>query len=590
MKVTRTFDLLDRYAEAFDKDVALAVKRSGKWHTWSTRAYIDACYDVAYGLLEMGFRKGDKILTVTNNRPEWNFVDHGMSMCGMIHVPVYTSLSEGEYAYIVNHAEVKMVLVSDKNLYRKLRPACDGSIAENQVYTFDEVEDAPNWSVIAESGKKNREKRVEELEEIKQSISEKDFASLLYTSGTTGDPKGVMLSHENLVQNFIAAAGIFRLTPEERYLCILPLCHVGGRMGNYQTQYSGTGIYYAENMGAFVTAMKEIRAHGFDAVPRVLEKVYDNIMAKGRQLEGIKKKIFFWAVRLGFKYDAHGRNCWWYNKKLAFADKMIFSKWRAALGGEVRLVGCGGASLQPGLEKLFWAAGVKIINMYGLTETSPIITISNTEKGKFKLGTVGSLIDGVELKIAGDGEILCRGHNVMLGYYKDEALTSQAMDREGWLHTGDIGHLQEGKFLAVTDRKKEIFKLSNGKFIAPQVIEGKFKQSALIDNMMVVGESKKFASALVVPEFETLGKCADSQDVAFSGKDELICMPEVQMHMQNEISRYNKQVSEHERILRFRMVPDNWSPESGELSPTLKLKRKVINDKYRQLIESIYLQ
>lgn len=590
MNVTRTFDLLERYEKEFHKEVALSVKRSGKWHSWSTRAYIDTCYDVAFGLLDLGLSKGDKILTVTNNRPEWNFADHGMSMCGIIHVPVYASLSEDEYAYIVRHAEVKMVLVSDNKLYRKLQQATRGTDAEKHVYTFDEVEDAPHWNLIISAGKASREKWAQKLEQIKQSIKEKDFTSLLYTSGTTGDPKGVMLSHENLVRNFIAAAGVFRLQPEERYLSILPLCHVGGRMGNYQTQYSGAGIYYAENMGAFAKAMKEIGAHGFDAVPRVLEKVYDNIISKGKQLDGIKKKIFFWAVQLGFKYDAHGRNGWWYNKKLAFADKMIFSKWRDALGGKVRLVGCGGASLQPGLEKLFWAAGVKIINMYGLTETSPVITISNTEEGKYKLGTVGTLIDGVELKIAADGEILCRGHNVMLGYYKDAALTREAMDEEGWFHTGDIGHLEEEIFLAVTDRKKEIFKLSNGKFIAPQVIEGKFKQSAMIDNMMVVGENKKFASALVVPEFESLGKWADSKDVAFSNKDELICMPEVQRHLQNEINQYNRKVSEHERILRFRLVSDSWSPESGELSPTLKLKRKVINEKYRQLIESIYLQ
>ena len=590
MKVTRTFDLLERYEQKFDKDVALSVKRSGKWQSWSTREYIDTCYDVACGLLEMGFSKGDKILTVTNNRPEWNFVDHGMSMCGIIHVPVYTSLSEDEYTYIINHAEVKLILVADRKLFQKLSRASKNTNLEKQVYTFDLVEDAPHWTEITEAGKKSRENRKKELEETRQSISEKDFASLLYTSGTTGNPKGVMLSHENLVKNFIAAAGIFRLKPEERYLSILPLCHVGGRMGNYQTQYSGTGIYYAENMGAFARAMKEINAHGFDAVPRVLEKVYENIISKGNQLSGLKKKIFFWAVRLGVKYDAYGKNSWWYLKRLQFADKMIFSKWREALGGEVRLVGCGGASLQPSLEKLFWAAGVKVINMYGLTETSPIITISNTEAGKFKLGTVGSLIDGVELRIAEDGEILCRGHNVMLGYYKDAAMTREALDDDGWFHTGDIGHIIDDKVLVVTDRKKEIFKLSNGKFIAPQLIEGKFKQSGLIDNLMVVGENKKYASALVVPEFESLSKWADSRNVAFSNRDELICMPETQLHMQNEINQYNKMVSDHERILRFRLVPDTWSPESGELSPTLKLKRKVINEKYQQLIENIYLQ
>jgi long-chain acyl-CoA synthetase len=588
MDITRTFDLLDRYRQLFPKEKALAVKRHGKWETWSTDAYIETCHDVAYGLLEMGFSKGDKIITVTSNRPEWNFADHGMAMCGIVHVPLYTSLNEQEYGYIIKHSEAKMALVSDRKLYEKISKGSAKSELANHIFTFDETEGLPNWNSILEAGKNNRKKWSNKLTEIKASINENDFASLLYTSGTTGKPKAVMLSHENMVKNFIAAADIFKLTPEDKYLSILPLCHVGGRLGNYQTQYSGSGIYYPESMGAFVTAMKEINADGFDAVPRVLEKVYDNIMAKGNQLTGMKKKIFFWAVRLGFKYNAYGRNGWWYRKRLAFADKVIFTKWRDALGGKVRLVGCGGASLQPRLEKLFWAAGVKIINMYGLTETSPIITISNTEKGKFKLGTVGSLIEGVELKIAGDGEILCRGHNVMLGYYKDEQLTSEVFDGEGWFHTGDIGHLEDGKFLAVTDRKKEIFKLSNGKFIAPQVLEGIFKQSPLIDNMMVTGEHQKYASAIIIPAFEQLSAWADENNITFSDNEELICMPEVQRHFQKEIDRINKTMSDHERLLRFRLVKDIWSPETGELSPTLKLKRKVVTEKYQKLIDSIY--
>jgi long-chain acyl-CoA synthetase len=588
MDITRTFDLLDRYRQLFPKEKALAVKRHGKWETWSTDAYIETCHDVAYGLLEMGFSKGDKIITVTSNRPEWNFADHGMAMCGIVHVPLYTSLNEQEYGYIIKHSEAKMALVSDRKLYEKISKGSAKSELANHIFTFDETEGLPNWNSILEAGKNNRKKWSNKLTEIKASINENDFASLLYTSGTTGKPKAVMLSHENMVKNFIAAADIFKLTPEDKYLSILPLCHVGGRLGNYQTQYSGSGIYYPESMGAFVTAMKEINADGFDAVPRVLEKVYDNIMAKGNQLTGMKKKIFFWAVRLGFKYNAYGRNGWWYRKRLAFADKVIFTKWRDALGGKVRLVGCGGASLQPRLEKLFWAAGVKIINMYGLTETSPIITISNTEKGKFKLGTVGSLIEGVELKIAGDGEILCRGHNVMLGYYKDEQLTSEVFDGEGWFHTGDIGHLEDGKFLAVTDRKKEIFKLSNGKFIAPQVLEGIFKQSPLIDNMMVTGEHQKYASAIIIPAFEQLSAWADENNITFSDNEELICMPEVQRHFQKEIDRINKTMSDHERLLRFRLVKDIWSPETSELSPTLKLKRKVVTEKYQKLIDSIY--
>ncbi|MCF8227062.1 MAG: long-chain fatty acid--CoA ligase [Bacteroidales bacterium] len=588
MTPTRTFDLLERYEEKFQKEKALSVKRGGKWLSWSTSGYLETCYYVAYGLFEMGLKKGDKILTATNNRPEWNFMDHGMAMCGIIHVPVYTSLNEDEYKYIINHSEAKMIIVSDRKLSEKMKKGAVDAGIENNLFVFDDVEGLPSWEIIIDAGKKNREKWGKMVEEIKSTIKEKDFASLLYTSGTTGKPKGVMLSHENLVKNFLAAAEIFKLGENDKYLSILPLCHVGGRMGNYQTQYSGSGIYYAESMGTFAKAMKEIEADGFDAVPRVLEKVYDNIISKGKQLTGVKKKLFFWAVNLGFKYNVYGKNGWWYRKRLAFADKVIFTKWREALGGRVRLIGCGGASLQPRLERLFWAAGVRVINMYGLTETSPIITISNTEKGKFKLGSVGTLIDGVELKISEDGEILCRGHNVMLGYYKDNEMTKAAFDNEGWFHTGDIGHLEDGKFLKVTDRKKEIFKLSNGKFIAPQVLEGVFKQSEMIDQLMVIGESQKFASALVVPDFEAMGKWCDSRNISFSNHDEMICMPEVQHAYQDEFNKINKSLSDHEKILRFRLVSEVWTPESGMLSPTLKLKRKEVHDRYSKLIETIY--
>ncbi|MFC2089515.1 AMP-dependent synthetase/ligase [Bacteroidota bacterium] len=588
MEVTRTFDLLERYEQNFLKTEALSVKKNGKWTHYTTLEFIDTCYQTAYGLLESGIKKGDKILTATNNRPEWNFIDHAMSMCGIIHVPVYTSLNEEEYTYIIEHSEAKMALVADKRLYDLLLPGCKKAGIDKKLLTFDAIEGIPAFSTLIETGKKTKDKHEKTLQETKASIQPGDFSSLLYTSGTTGKPKGVMLSHENLVKNFILAAGVFKLSPDDKYLSILPLCHVGGRLGNYQTQYSGSGIYYPENMGAFVQAMKDIGANGFDAVPRVLEKVYDNITARGRQLSGMKKKMFFWAVNLGFKYNVYGKNGWWYRKRLAIADKLIFTKWREALGNEVRLVGCGGASLQPKLERLFWAAGVKIINMYGLTETSPIITISSQEKGKIKLGTVGRLIDGVELKIAEDGEILCRGHNVMLGYYKDEKLSREVFDEEGWFHTGDIGKLEDGIFLSVTDRKKEIFKLSNGKYIAPQYIEGIFKQSQFIDQLMVVGEQQKFASAIISPAFDQLKAWADENGVSFSSNEELICMPEVQRFIQKETDRFNKALSKHEQLLRFRLVKDVWSPDSGELSPTLKLKRRQVNEKYKLLIDSIY--
>lgn len=590
MTVTRTFDLLDRYSKQFQKEDALSYKKDGKWHHWSTSSFIEISHNVAYGLLELGFKPGNKIITVTGNRPEWNFLDHGMAMCGIIHVPVYTSLTPDEYTYIVKHSDASAVCVSDKKLYEKLLPGCNAAGIKDRLFIFDKEPGLIPWTNITELGFENRKKWEKKLEETKSVITEKDIATILYTSGTTGTPKAVMLKHENLVQNFIIAANeIFRLSPEDKYLSILPLCHVGGRMGNYQSQYSGAGIYYPESMGAFARNMKEIQADGFDAVPRVMEKVYDNVIAKGKELKGIKRSIFFWAVNLGFKYHPEGKNGWWYRKRLAFADKMIFSKWRAALGGRVRLVGCGGASLQPRLEKLFWAAGVKVINIYGLTETSPVITINSMEPGKYRLGTVGATIEGVELKIAEDGEILCRGHNVMAGYYKDEALTKQVIDEEGWFHTGDIGHLEDNKFLVVTDRKKEIFKLSNGKFIAPQVIEGVFKQSTLIDQLMVIGEHQKFASALIIPDYEALGKWADANNVGFSNNEELICMPEVQKYFQESINHINRSLSEHERILRFRLLKDPWTIENGELSPTLKLKRRVIAEKNKALIDSIYM-
>ncbi len=590
MEPTRTFDLLDRYMLHFaDKEDALAAKKDGKWICYSVREYNEISHHFAYGLLELGFKKGDKIITITNNRPEWNFVDMGMSMIGVVHVPVFTSMSCDEYRYVFEHSESSMVLISDKKLYNTIKPICDEIKGINHVFTFDEIDGVPNWYEIVERGKKCNDSIIQETESLKTGILPDDPASLIYTSGTTGRAKGVMLSHRNLVQNFLAAAEVFRIAPGDKFLSILPLCHVGGRMGNYQTQYSGTAIYYAENMGTIAANLKEIEASGFDAVPRILEKVYDNVIAKGKALKGMKKKIFFWAVGLGLKYKPFGQKSWFYYSKLRIADKLIFSKWREALGGKVRLVGCGGASLQARHERIFWAAGLKILNMYGLTETSPIITINRQEQPLCRLGSVGALIDGVEMKIADDGEILCRGHNVMLGYYKDKELTSQAIDEEGWFHTGDVGHIEDGTFLMVTDRKKDIFKLSNGKFVAPQIIENKLKESPFIDQVMVTGEHQKFASALLVPDFNYLKNwCIANGLYNKEELSELICLPGIQEVFSEEIKKLNKTLSESEKILRFRLVSDEWSPLSGELSASLKLKRQVIETKYSEMIGKIY--
>jgi long-chain acyl-CoA synthetase len=586
--ISRTFDLLERYRDLYNKEDALCFKQNGAWKRFSTAEYIEYSYSFCYGLYESGFRRGDKIITVSSSRPEWNFADLGMSMIGVVHVPVFTSLSAAEYEYIIRDSAARMIIISDKKLFRILEPALTDTGSQCQVITFEEIEGVTCWNELVEKGRHCSATTKQEVEELKKKITPGDFATLIYTSGTTGKPKGVMLSHRNLVSNFIAAAEVFNLKPADRYLSILPLCHVGGRMGNYQTQYSGASIYYAENMGTIALNMKEIKPDGFDAVPRVLEKFYDVIISKGKNLKGIKKSLFFRAVNLGLRFRPFGENGWLYERRLRIADKLIFSKWREALGGNVRIVGCGGASLQPRLERVFWAAGIKIINMYGLTETSPIITINRTEKGMVKLGSVGMTIEGVQVKISDDGEILCKGPNVMLGYYNDPELTEAVFDEEGWFHTGDMGHIEDEKFLMVTDRKKEIFKLSNGKFIAPQVVENIFKESPLIDQIMVIGEHEKFASALISPNFRYFEDWKAEKRVSYSNNDELINLPEVLSHFSSEVARLNNRLSPPERISRFRLLKDEWSPATGELSPTLKLRRNFIREKYSSVVEQVY--
>ena len=590
MEITRTFDLLERYQNHFMKEDALVVKQNRKWIKYSSQQYIDYSYQFSYGLLAMGFKKGDKIATISNNRPEWNFIDMGMAMIGVVHVPLYTSLSKAEYENILKHSDARFVFISDSKLLKKLKPVINRISTIESAYTFDFIENEKNWMEIISLGQKSAVYYKNELEKIKSDIQPKDFASLIYTSGTTGTPKGVMLSHTNLVRNFLAAAEVFNLKPEQNYLSILPLCHVGGRMGNYQTQYSGCSIYYAENMGAIATDMREIKPHGFDAVPRILEKIFDTIIKKGKQLKGVKKAIFFWAVKIGLKYKPIGESNCWYRLKLKIADKLIFSKWREAIGGNIESVGCGGAALQPRIERIFWAAGIKILNLYGLTETSPIITINRKTNPDLRLGSVGSIIEGVEVKIANDGEVLCKGHNVMMGYYKNPELTKKVFTADGWFCTGDIGTIENNKFLFVTDRKKEIFKLSSGKFIVPQVIENKFKESLFIEQIMVIGEHEKFASAIIAPDYLYIKDWCEANNVTGDNNIELLENNQLIDIFNKEIQKLNRTISDFEKINRFRLIPDVWSPVTGELSPTLKLKRKIIAEKYQDLIEQIYVK
>ena len=588
MQVTRTFDLLDRLISDFNRKDILNAKTEGKWIGYSTEEYYKLSREFAVGLMVLGYKKGDKVATISNNRPEWNIMDMGMAMIGVIHVPVFTSLSSNEFQYVLSHSDAKAVFVSDEGLKQKIYPVFESLDSIKSFYSIDQIDHTANWKEIVELGSQNHDKYVDELDAIMLTIQPDDCATLIYTSGTTGLSKGVMLSHKNLVHNFIEGSKVFDLGPEDRYLSILPLCHVGGRMGNYQTQYSGASIYYAESMATIAANMKEVNADGFDTVPRILEKIYDNVIAKGNKLSGTKKKIFFWAVDLGLKYKLPDESSWWYKRKLKIADKLIFSKWREALGGKMRLAGCGGASLQSRLERIFWAAGIRIINMYGLTETSPIVTMNRQEAPGVMLGSVGALIEGVELKIADDGEILCRGDNVMLGYYKDEKQTSEVIDEDGWFHTGDIGKLEKVEYLWVTDRKKEIFKLSSGKYVAPQVIEGKFKESDYIEQLMVVGDAQKFAGAIVTPNLGLLRSWAKENNHQFNNDQSLIEKSEIVQLFNKEIESLNASLGQAEKIVRYKLVKDEWGPETGELSPTLKLRRNFIAEKYQVQIDELY--
>ncbi|MCD6090457.1 MAG: long-chain fatty acid--CoA ligase [Bacteroidales bacterium] len=583
MEVTRTFDLLERYATNFsDKKDVFAGKVNREWVKHSVSDYIDNSNFVSYGLLALGLKKGDKVATITNNRPEWNFVDMGLSQSGLLHVPIFTTLNSEGYKEIFEHAGIKAAFVSDKKLYTIIKP-----LMPELLFTFNEVEGAKHWTEVRDLGKEKTAEFKDVVIKTKKGTKPTDPVTLIYTSGTTGNPKGVLLSHWNLMSNAIAASKVFKLQPDQRYLSILPICHVGERLGCYQTQYSGCSIYYAENVASIANDLKDVKPHGFGAVPRILEKVYDRIISKGEKLTGIKKKLFFWAVDLGLKYKLEG-NSLWYKLQHKIADKLIFSKWREAVGGNIVSVGIGGAALQPRLEKVFWAAGIKLLNMYGLTETATIITQNRQHLPELRFGTVGSKIEGVELKIAADGEILCKGPNVMLGYYKNEEATKEVIDSNGWFHTGDIGVLDDGKFLRITDRKKEIFKLSNSIYISPQAIESLFKESVFIDQIMVIGDGEKFTSALLAPNFEALNEWCIRNKINIDSKPELINMPAVNQLYTGIVKEFNKRLSKDEQVKQFRIVSDDWTPDSGELSPTLKLKRRVLLDKYKELISDIF--
>jgi long-chain acyl-CoA synthetase len=587
--VRRTFDLLDRYKNKYlNKTDVFACKQNGTWITYNTHGYIEKSNLISYGLLALGFKPGDKIAIISNNRPEWNFVDMGMAQIGVVNIPIYPTISYDDYTYIFNNAEPRILIVSDKMVYEKLKPIADKVSSIERIYAFNQIDGVANWTEIIELGKENAEKFINEVEKIKALIRPNDLCTLIYTSGTTGIPKGVMLSHNNLVSNFMAVSKKHHLNSSHKALSFLPLCHIYERMLNYHYQYMGISIYYAENMGTILDNLKEIKPHIFITVPRLMERIYDGIIGKGKDLPYLKKVVFFWAVNLGLQFKLNRENGWLYHVKLKIADKLIFSKWRNALGGNLQYIVSGGAPLQPRLIRLFHAAELTILEGYGLTETSPVIAVNDPAKNEIKFGTVGPVLEGVKVKIARDGEILCKGSNVMLGYYKAPDLTTEVIDKDGWFHTGDVGVLEDGKYLKITDRKKEMFKLSSGKYVAPQVIENKFKESFFIDQIMVIGENEKFASALISPNFSFLHNWCSRHGINFRDNNELIRDRQVIERYQREVNGLNATLGQTEYIKRFRLVAEEWGSLTGELSPTLKLKRKYICDKYRDIIEEIY--
>lgn len=586
MEITRIFDILPHYAVHFPNDDALCSKENGVWVKYSIGQYIDKVNYISYGLMQLGIKKGDRIASITNNRPEWNFLDMAILQLGAIHVSIYPTISESDYKYILNHAEVKMVFVSGWELLRKI----ENIISEiphlsDNVYTFRNLRGYKHLNEVVELGMANPSPQY--LTDIKERISPHDPITLIYTSGTTGNPKGVMLSHHNLLMNAKAVMPIVPVKLGSKAMSYLPLCHIYERMMIYTWHLLGVSIYYAESIAKIAENLQEIRPDIFTTVPRLLEKFYDKIGATGRKMKGFKRRIFFWADEVARAYELEDQG-WIYNLKLKLARKLVLKKWNAALGGNFSVVVSGGAAMQPLMAKIFYAMEIPVLEGYGLTETSPVIGVSNFFKNGLKFGTVGPPLPGIEVKIAEDGEILTRGHCVMQGYYKAPELTAEAIDEEGWFHTGDIGNIEPEGQIKITGRKKEMFKTAFGKYVVPTIVENKFAEDPMIDNIMVVGENKQFAAALIVPEFGDLRSWCANKGIKYTTNEEMIKHPEVLKKFKKIVDKYNKFFGDTEQVKRYLLIGYEWSIATGELTPTLKLKRAYITEKYKETIEQLF--
>ena len=587
-KVKRLFDVPYYQLEKYPTDKCLVTKYKGKWEATSTQEYINKANALSRGLLRLGVNKNDKVAIISmTNRTEWNICDIGILQLAAQDVPIYPTISEEEYEYVLNHSESVVCFVSCKEVLDKVNKIKDKVPSLKKVYSFDEIEGQANWEEVLKLGEDDSNQP--EVEALKDTVEENDLATLIYTSGTTGRPKGVMLSHKNIVSNAIYSAERLPIDlGRSTALSFLPVCHIYERMLLYMYQYCGTEIHFAESLETISENLKEVKPEVMTAVPRLLEKVYDKIYARGGELSGIKKKLFFWAVEVGLDYEPYGQNGWWYELKLKLARKLIFSKWQEALGGNLKAIASGSAPIQPRLARVFNAAGVPVMEGYGLTETSPVIAVNDMRNNGFRIGTVGKPIKDTEVKIAEDGEILIKGPQVMLGYYKDADLTSQVMTGD-YFHTGDIGEIDEDGFLKITDRKKEMFKTSGGKYVAPQLLENALKQSRFIEQVMVIGEGEKMPAALIQPNWEFVEEWAKRKHQDFPSDPKKMVQNQALIdRIQEEVDFYNERFGKWEKIKKFELTPDTWSIEEGHLTPTMKLKRKIVKEKYLALYNKIY--
>ncbi|GAA6766660.1 AMP-dependent synthetase/ligase [Flavobacterium johnsoniae] len=588
VSITRLFDFPYYQQETYNLPVALATKKNGVWEKTSSQEYIAKANAISRALLRMGVQKDDKIALISsNNRTEWNIMDIGILQTGAQNVPIYPTIAEEDYEYILNHSGSIYCFVSDDEVLQKVNAIKANVPTLKEVYSFNEIPGCKHWSDLLLAGED--ESNQSEVEARKDSIHTDDLATIIYTSGTTGRPKGVMLSHKNIVSNVLDSSPRIPFDPgKSTALSFLPICHIFERMILYIYQYYGVSVYFGESIDKISDNLKEVRPTVITAVPRLLEKVYDKIYAKGAELTGIKKKLFFWAIDLGLKYEPYGANGAWYEFQLKIARKLIFSKWKEGLGGNLDLMVSGSAALQPRLTRVFAAAEIPVMEGYGLTETSPVIAVNDQRNKGFKIGTVGKPIRNLEVKIAEDGEILLKGPNVMLGYYKDPEKTAEAVI-DGYFHTGDIGEIDSEGFLKITDRKKEMFKTSGGKYIAPQMIENAMKQSRFIEQIMVIGEGEKMPGAFIQPNFEFVKEWAKIHKITLGNTDaEISSNPDVIKRIDEEVESINKKFGHWEQVKRFELTPDVWSIDGGQLTPTLKLKRKIIKEIYKDLYAKIY--